>query len=253
MARLNDVFNLPFTQAEVDFVVPDLEVDLPLSIDPFLLFKSRDVSLRELHGRLLSIFNHAIRQFSEGNIDELNRLIDFPEVNEIGFGYSEQKIRGSGLGDILNHLLSETLAASPDLQKRGLRHVEELQLVSIGVGPDRVSDIAANALKTFLMDYTQSQAELWNIPLTKNLPLSHFFDFHDGTWNDDYFDLPRNPVSGLPILLVPRRIVRLLPWINYDDYARTDFRRFLRPSKGPRTLRSPRELKKGPVILTSNE
>lgn len=233
--RLTAAFNLSFTQSEVDFVIPDLSTDQPLSIDPFLLFKSRDQRLRELHDRLLSIFGQGIRLFREGDRAALDRLIDFPEVDEIGFGYSQEKIRGSGLGRHLNALLAETLAASPDLQARGLRHVEEWQLVAIGVGPDRVSDIVANVLKRFLIEYTRQQAELWNIPITRDVPVHHSFDFDEWQWCDGAFDLPLNPVSGLPILLVPRRIVRLLPWINYDDYARTDFRLFLPSNTKSRT------------------
>lgn len=55
MARLPEAFNLSFTQSEVDFVVPDLATDLPLCIDPFLLYKSKDPVLRNLHERLLGI------------------------------------------------------------------------------------------------------------------------------------------------------------------------------------------------------
>lgn len=131
-------------------------------------------------------------------------------------------------------MLADLLAGSEALQERGLRHVEELQLLSIGVGHDRVSDIAANVLKYFLIDYTQQQAGLWDIPLIRGVPVSHYFDFDASDWADGYFDLPQNPIGGGPILLVPRRIVRLLPWINYDDYARTDFRLFLQPRRGPR-------------------
>lgn len=227
--RLTKAFNLSFTQSEVDFVIPDLAVDLPLSIDPFLLYKSRDEELQDLHTKLLSIFKEGIRCFQNGKQAELDRLIDFPEVDEIGLGYSARQIKGRGLGWLLNSLLTETLIASPELQDRGLRHVEELQLVSISVGPDRVSDIASNALKAFLIDYTQQQSVLWDIQLVSGLPMKHIFDFDDWEWIDRYVDLPQNPISGLPIILVPRRIVRQLPWINYSDYLRTDFRHFLPP------------------------
>lgn len=237
--RLPEAFGIKLAQSEVDFVIPDLSTDLPLCIDPFLLYKSRDPAMREMHGRLVSLFNQGVAAFREGRRAELDRLIDFPEVNEIGFGYSADKIQGSGLGLHLNRLLAETLAASEPLQERGLRHIEELQLVSLGVGPDRVSDIAANALKSYLIDYTRRQAELWGIPITAGVPVAHYFDFEDWEWSDGYFDLPRNPVSGLPILLVPRRIVRMLPWINYDDYESSDIKMFLNPPARSRTPRYP--------------
>jgi hypothetical protein len=54
---LNQVLELPFSQAEVDFVIPDLAGDLRLGIDPFLLFKSRDGELKAEHERLLETFN----------------------------------------------------------------------------------------------------------------------------------------------------------------------------------------------------
>ncbi len=71
----------------------------------------------------------------------------------------------------------------PDpLQERWLRHIEELQLVSIGVAADRISDIATNVLKLFLIEYTQRQASLWNIPLGTAVPVNHYFDFDDYAW-----------------------------------------------------------------------
>jgi hypothetical protein len=229
---LTQAFGLNFTQSEVDFVIPRFDQDLPLCIDPFLLYKSRDEILRGLHSQLLSIFNDSIRLFREGKRTEMDKLIDFPEANEIGFGYSEKGVHGSGLGDYLNRLLADTLAASESLQSRGLRHIEELQLVSIGVAADRISDVAANVLKMFLIQYTQKQADLWGIPIQAALPVNHYFDFDNYEWKDGYFDLPRNTINGMPIFLVPRRMVRLLPWINLEDYAATDYRLFLRSAGG---------------------
>lgn len=251
--RLIEALGLDFTRSEVDFVVPNLAVDLPLAIDPFLLYKSRDEELRKLHIQLLSLFQQGTQLFCQGDRAGLDQLIDFPEVDEIGLGYSEGTIGGRGLGTRLNHLLADTLAASPMLQERGLRHIEELQLVSIGVGPDRVSDIAGNVLKHYLIEYTQRQSELWGLPLTTGMPVNHFFDFDHWEWSDGYFDLPRNPISGLPLILVPRRIVRLLPWINYEDYVRTDFRMYLKPSKGPRLPRHPGMAKEKVTGLAKKE
>jgi hypothetical protein len=251
--RLPAVFGLALDQSEVDFVVPDLANDLPLCIDPFLLFKSKDPRLRELQKELLAIFAQGFQLHREGQRRDLDRLIDFPEVNEIGFGYTRQGIHGSGLGFHLNALLAETLASSEELQQRGLRHIEELQLVSIGVSADRVSDIAASVLKSYLIDYTREQAALWNIPIERSVPVNHYFDAADMEWADGYFDLPRNPISGLPILLVPRRIVRQLPWINYDDFLRHEVRLFLNPRGATRAPRYPGMAKERRLELAKKE
>lgn len=214
-------------QSQVDFVLPRLDRDIPLAIDPFLLFRSRYREFRELHNSILQIFNEGVRRFRSGKEDQARLIIDFPEVKEIGLGYGKASKRGSGLGIHLNQLLVETLGASPDLLERGVKHVEEMQLLSIGIGADRISDIAANILKQFLINYTQEQAELWKIPLRANVPVHHILDFDSYDWVDGYFDLPTNDAHEA-MLLVPRWVVRVLPWINFEDYVRAEFSLFLR-------------------------
>lgn len=252
---LTEAFGLGFSQGEVDFVIPRLDEDLPLCIDPFLLYKSRDEVLRDLHSQLLGVFNDGVSLFESGELDDFHHLIDFPEPNEIGFGYSEGAIRGSGLGPHLNRVFADTLAASEPLRERRLRHIEELQLVSVNVGPDRISDIAANVLKQYLIDYTLKQSELWGIPVQKAVPVTHFLDLDDLEWRSAYFDLPQNPITGSPILLVPRRMVRLLPWINYEDYLSSEYRTFMRPetSRAWRGSRGTSGTKKPEVVQVTRE
>jgi hypothetical protein len=40
-----------------------------------------------------------------------------------------------------------------------------------------------------------------------------------------------SPYDKSPILLVPRRIVRTLPWINYDDFFKMEFAAYLRAKR----------------------
>ncbi|MFH1547509.1 MAG: hypothetical protein ABIC57_03410, partial [bacterium] len=230
MKLLTTVLDSPFGQNEVDFVVPNLEQDRRLCIDPILLYKAQNSEFRILHSRMLEMFNYAIKLFEKGKKKEAEYLIDFPEAHEIGLGYAMGTTKGSGLGTYLNNLVFETLTASPSLARRGLKHIEELQLVSLGIGADRVSDITANILKDSLIQYTKRQCEMWNIPLKKAVPITHIFNFENGEWEDRYEDLPINPFTNSPLLFVPRRIVRILPWINFDDYLRSEFTLFL-PSK----------------------
>ena len=202
---------------------------------------------------MLEMFNYAIEQFEKGKMIDSEYLINFPEVSEIGLGYSVGTTKGSGLGSYLNKLVFNTLTSSPDLVKRKLRHIEELQLVSLGINADRVSDITANILKFFLIEYTKKQCQIWNIPICNAVPISHIFNFETGNWEDRYEDLPINPITGTPLLFVPRRIVRILPWINFDDYLRSEFLLFL-PSKKKifqkrKQLESTKEKVKKPEIV----
>jgi hypothetical protein len=227
-------------QYEVDFVVPRVGVDLPLGIDPFLLFKSRDPHFRQLHASLLQVFNAGIESVKMNDFATAERLFEFPEVPEIGLGYTKKGRRGAGVGDYLRGLIIQTLVESPTLLGRGIRHVEEMQLVSLGIGPDRISDIAANIFKRDLILYTQSQCVLWDIDLVKGVPIQHIFDPTSMDWYDDYFDLPISPIDNSPILFVPRRIVRSLPWINYDDYFKMEFTAYLRAKRVREKLSSQR-------------
>lgn len=229
------------SQFDVDFVIPRVGVDLPLGIDPFLLFKSRDPTFSTLHDKILGAFNTAIAALREGELSTAEYLFDFPEAVEIGLGYTEKGKRGSGVGSYLSKLIVETLKDSPALMERGVRHIEEMQLVSVGISADRTSDIAANLMKQFLIEYTQKQCVLWDIPLKSGVPINHIFDPERLEWYDSYVDLPISPADGAPIILVPRRIVRALPWINYDDYLRLEFAAYLRAKRVKKELSKSRK------------
>lgn len=219
------------SQFAVDFVIPRVGVDVPVGIDPFLLYKSRDPDLARLHELLMSVFTAGLQAIKNNDTAEARRLFRFPEPPEIGFGNTRKGKRGSGVGPWLTELIIETLTASPRLLERGVRHVEEMQLVAVGIGPDRISDITANVLKQWLIEYTQKQASIWRFELQSSVPIQHYFDAEAGDWRSGYFDLPVNPETGDALIFVPRRIVRTLPWINYGEFLRSEFVGFLRGKK----------------------
>jgi hypothetical protein len=53
--RLNDFHNLPFRQEEVDFAIPFLDEDIPLYVDPFLLWKIASQQDNALHTSIVHI------------------------------------------------------------------------------------------------------------------------------------------------------------------------------------------------------
>ena len=114
------------SQYEVDFVMPRLGIDVPVGIDPFLLFKSHDPELRILHDRIIEVFRSGMEWIKAGKEESARSIFQFPEVAEIGLGYTRQGKRGSGVGDFLSGLILKTLRDSPAMLDRGVRHVEEL-------------------------------------------------------------------------------------------------------------------------------
>ncbi|MDP1676078.1 MAG: hypothetical protein Q8L88_04370 [Bacteroidota bacterium] len=144
--RLNDFYNLPFRQEDVDFVIPFLDEDIPFYIDPFLLWKSPSQQDNALHLSLINSFNYLGYQFLKGNVDSLQILINSSECNEIGLGTSKSKI-GKRIGQKAASDILTLFKDIPHISKSGFIHFEEIQLFVDNIAEDRISDITANFIK----------------------------------------------------------------------------------------------------------
>ena len=61
--RLSDYYNIPLLQSEVDFAIPFMDEDIPLYVDPFLMWKSPSQMDNMLHDGVLNSFNNLGRMF----------------------------------------------------------------------------------------------------------------------------------------------------------------------------------------------
>lgn len=215
--RLNDFHGLPFTQDEVDFAIPFLDEDVPLYVDPFLLWKSPSLQDNSLHTALTNSFNHLGHLFTKGREKEASDyLIISSECQEVGLGTSKNKL-GKQIGAKLSNEILTLYKNIPQITKSGFTHFEEIQLFVDNISKDRISDITCNFIKSFLIDYTIEQCEKNSIPIEK-VKIKHVYDYKSNAFKDEEVFLPLNPVNKNPILLVPKRWLRYLPWINYEDY-----------------------------------
>lgn len=215
--RLNDFHNLTFTQEEVDFAIPFLDEDVPLYVDPFLLWKSPSMQDNSLHTALTNSFNNLGHIFLKGNEkDASDYLIKSSECQEVGLGNSKNKM-GKQIGSKLSFEILNLYKNVPQITKSGFIHFEEIQLFVDNISKDRISDITCNFLKSFLIDYTIEQCEKNSIPIEKTI-VSNVYDYRKNKFIDEEVFLPINPKNKKPILLVPKRWLRFLPWINYEDY-----------------------------------
>ena len=87
--RLNDFYDLPFSQEQVSFAIPLLNEDLPLYVDPFLLWKSPSQQDNSLHAQIINSFNHLGDLFLKDRQDEaVSLVIELSECDEVGLGNS---------------------------------------------------------------------------------------------------------------------------------------------------------------------
>ena len=217
--RLTDYHNVHIPQNELNFAIPFLDEDIPLYVDPFLMWKSPSMQDQALHGALLAAFNH-LRQLVRNGSQSLaiQQLITASECNEVGLGTSKTR-SGKRFGPKLAGEILALFQQIAQYRQYGLRHIEEIQLLVGGVNKDRISDLTCSFLKSFLIDFTYQECSDIGIP-TQDVEVRDVYDMATNQFNSVTTALPVHPENGTPILLVPKRWLRHVPWINFDTYFR---------------------------------
>ena len=213
--RLTDYYDLAVTQEVVDFAIPFLDEDVPLYVDPFLLWKSPSMQDQSLHTAVIASFN-AAGQLGVSDPDAaINMLVRLSECEEIGLGVGKSRAGrriGKGAASDILRLFRDV----PDIERNGIGHIEVLQLFVDQISKDRISDFTCSFLKSHLIDYTMVQAERVGIP-TEPVEME-IYRYDQRRIGRETVAVPRNPLDGKPMLLVPKRWLRAVPWISFDDY-----------------------------------
>ncbi len=227
--RLNDFYDLPFSQEHVSFAIPLLDEDLPLYVDPFLLWKSPSQQDNSLHTQIVNSFNYLGSLFLKDRKEEaISLLIKLSECDEVGLGNSRSR-KGLRIGPKIAVEILSLFQEIPQVQKSGFTHFEEVQLLVEGVAQDRISDIACNLLMSFLVDYTIGECKTWSIPATKSEV--NIFDCKSNQFVSEVVDLPANPETNHPVVLIPKRWLRFVPWINFSDFQEHYFAKHADPER----------------------
>jgi hypothetical protein len=216
--RLNDFFDLEFSQSDVDFAIPFMNEDIPLYIDPFLLWKSPSLQDNSFHTVLTNCFNHLGYLTNNNKENEaINLLVECSDCFEVGLGLSKNRI-GKRISEGIAKNIIALFKNIPQIRKSGFVHFEEIQLYIDGISQDRISDLSCNFLKSFLIDYTIDQSNEYKIPINK-IDSIYVYDYKKNKIVEEKdIYLPQNPETKQPILLVPKRWLRKMTWINYEDY-----------------------------------
>src|SRR5712692_4870255 len=87
--RLTDYYGVLLSQAPADFAIPFLDEDIPLYLDPFLLWRSPSQQDNALHTAIINSFNHLGYLEKQGKHSQaVEILTQFSECYEVGFGHS---------------------------------------------------------------------------------------------------------------------------------------------------------------------
>jgi hypothetical protein len=135
--------------------------DLPLFIDPFLLFGGEKVEYQKLHDEIINYLVFLKEKAATESMTDaqVKAWYCFPEVKQNWLGYSLFGNGGTGLGlDFGNALSSSMHIVFRDLTHETITttsHLEKAALFSIGVGRDNISDFTCNLIKMYLLEYSQ--------------------------------------------------------------------------------------------------
>ncbi|MDA8348540.1 MAG: hypothetical protein M0038_07020 [Pseudomonadota bacterium] len=198
--------------------------DLPLFVDPFLLFDSDEQQYRDLHDGIIRYVKFLRDVATEGPISKglLDHWFLFKEVKQNWLGFSRSGNNGSGLGRDFAKSLHRNLHHvftnfGAETITRG-SHLEKLCLVGGGVGRDHLSDFTTNLIKGFLLDYTQTFARQHvRAEFRKTFTVEKVrFDYDRRRWQRADYELP--VFLGDFVLLTPKEILtKDEAWINRPD------------------------------------
>jgi len=201
--------------------------DLPLFVDPFLLFNSDEKDYIQLHDDMITYLRFLKAKSESGHISKglLKSWYYFSEVKQNWFGFCKTGNTGRGLGPKFAGALNQNLILvfnnfGEEKITQG-SHLEKLCLIRSGVGKDMVSDFSTNLIKNYLLKYTEAFAKNHIDPsLTKKVAVNRaVFDYQLERWMPRQFQLPYHDNDY--IILTPRDILtKDDTWINHSDMVK---------------------------------
>lgn len=224
----SDIFNVsPKVLDKYGAFNISLVTDLPLFIDPFLLFNSKKRAYRQLHDDMIKYLRFLKDKSTAGYVSPalLKSWYHFSEVKENWLGFRISGNTGRGLGNDFAHALNENLRnlfsdfGSEKVTKGS--HLEKLCLIKEGVGRDTISDFTTNLIKEYLLNYTQTFANKYiDKKYRREMAISRVsFNYETESWQSGILDLP--VFKDKYVLLTPKDILtKDETWINKPDFFR---------------------------------
>jgi hypothetical protein len=198
--------------------------DLPMFIDPFLLFNNEKPEYQDLHQEMIRYLKFLRDKSIGSTLDEgsMYAWYVFGEVKQNWLGYSLTGNDGRGLGPdfavALHQNFNDTFEDFGEEDIPESPHFEKLTLFDSGVGRDNVSDFTTNLIKKYLLEFTQNFAQQHIDPaMIKEVAVPRaYFNYETETWASKTYKLPW--IFKDYVLLTPQDILTKDElWINQRD------------------------------------
>lgn len=138
-----------------------LVCDIPLFIDPMLIFNSDKEEYQILHKNIIEYF-HFLAKKSDKELDlaDIKLWFTFNEVCNNWLGYSLEGNKGSALDIEFGKFLYSNIKFALNTNSiSNSEHAEKIMLLYDGSGKDKISDMTVNLIKGYLCEYTQTFAK----------------------------------------------------------------------------------------------
>lgn len=249
--RVSTIFRLKRSQATLDFVDVDVELDTKVFISPRALTLMQTDWGDGCVSLVQNFFEVVLQLIKDGCNSEAEALLrELREPNETHLGMSRGRSRGRALGDESAHDVWSALSESEAAKSGLIQDLDDTVLLIHGISVDIVSDITTNIIRGPLIEYTQEQCKQIGIPLKSGVPSGPMWHPGRRDWVTDFVDLPMTKAGKL--LLVPKSIVRRTSVYNLHDY----YRHFMLEHMQREELRAGsslvRMLKKGPKVYKTD-
>lgn len=139
-----------------------LDCDIPLFIDPMLIFNSDKLEYKDLHDQIIKYFYFLLEKSkAKLSYKQYAPWFNFNEICNNWLGYSLVGNKGLALGKKYAEFLYGNIDFA--VNKKGIAkgdHFERVMLLYDGSGQDKISDLMVNILLGFFCEYTQNFAKV---------------------------------------------------------------------------------------------
>lgn len=213
--RVADHYNLNQEQPTLDFVNIDIANDIKAFVDPRALRLLPSDWGNECVSVIQDYFRKLLAEIKSNQTNAKKLLKVLHEPNETHLGFSKSTSRGKALGADKADMVWDALSSSEAAASGLLEDLEDTILMIEGIGPDIVSDMTTNIIRSQLIQYTQEICDKYSIP-TEEVDSGPMWNAVTHEWFSALVQLPT--IGGRRLLLIPKIIIR-----KKMDYDQTEY------------------------------